>query len=62
MIPGKIPAPANPHKMLSNFVSSNSATIKQAAPKSTYSIPVMKLPFFIFCTSFIDKDFFNPFT
>ena len=61
IIPGKIPAPAKPHKMPSNFVSINSATIKQTTPKSTYSIPVIKLLFFIFCTSFIDKDFFNPF-
>lgn len=61
IIPGKIPAPANPHKMPSNFVSINSATIKQVTPKSTYSIPVNKLLFFIFCTSLIDKNFFNLF-
>lgn len=30
-----LPAPANPHKMPSNFVSISNATVRQATPKST---------------------------
>ena len=47
------------------FVTTGDTVEGQACFRSVgfaYSIPVIKLLFFIFCTSFIDKDFFNPFT
>ena len=58
MIPGMIPAPAKPKNKPSNFVSVNNAVPRKTIPANKYTIPVIKLLFFILTTPFMNKNFF----